>query len=458
MDDEQDQEPEPSDASVAVQVALSRPGWSGHELTEITAEDIVAAQQWDERNWSVPSGPMEPASDDDARTIGRRLREIRVWRRKSLRVVAGLAGISEGYLSKLERGTRPVDRRSLIVALANALDIAPSELTKLPVPAPGNGNTDSTVEAVRRALAGIDLGRPDGTVLPVEELRDRVVRLQEARRHCRFGEVADGLPGLIRDVHTSIAAGRDVAELLPLAVFMHVQVTGMWLYDAGAPIDLQHEVASLARRVAQEHGEPVTLAMAALATINRPITNGQFDLAEAELNSLSLPATTPDTASLVGLLTMSHASIAAVDNRPADVDAPMEAAAELAQRFGESGDSPLEFAFGPTHLGWQRMKFALEVSEPDRAVRAAHDVQPERHPFVTCQAAYWTDFSRALASVPRRREEAVQALLTAEELFPMRMYRNPIARETVSDLFGRARREAGGRELRGLAYRMGVAG
>lgn len=62
--------------------------------------------------------------DDDRttrdRTIGRRLREVRVWRRKSLRAVAELAGISESYLSRLERGERPVDRRSTLEALARA--------------------------------------------------------------------------------------------------------------------------------------------------------------------------------------------------------------------------------------------------------------------------------------------------------------------------------------------------
>jgi hypothetical protein len=34
------------------------------------------------------------------------------------------------------------------VALANALQVAPRELTRLPVPTPANGHTDSTVEAV----------------------------------------------------------------------------------------------------------------------------------------------------------------------------------------------------------------------------------------------------------------------------------------------------------------------
>jgi transcriptional regulator with XRE-family HTH domain len=57
----------------------------------------------------------------DARTIGRRLREIRHWRGKSLRIVAELAGISESYLSRIERGERPVDRRSFLESLAAAL-------------------------------------------------------------------------------------------------------------------------------------------------------------------------------------------------------------------------------------------------------------------------------------------------------------------------------------------------
>ena len=90
--------------------------------------------------------------DDDARTIGRRLRQIRNYRRKSLRVIAGLAGMSKSKLSQIERGEIALDSRSDIVALANALQISPSELLRLPVPAPGNGHTDSAIEAVRLAL------------------------------------------------------------------------------------------------------------------------------------------------------------------------------------------------------------------------------------------------------------------------------------------------------------------
>ncbi|MBV9058095.1 MAG: helix-turn-helix domain-containing protein [Pseudonocardiales bacterium] len=56
----------------------------------------------------------------------------------SLRVVVELAGISAGHLSRIENGQRALDRRSLIVALADALQVSPTELASLPIPALDN--------------------------------------------------------------------------------------------------------------------------------------------------------------------------------------------------------------------------------------------------------------------------------------------------------------------------------
>ncbi|MGH3769894.1 MAG: helix-turn-helix domain-containing protein [Pseudonocardiaceae bacterium] len=393
---------------------------------------------------------------EDARTIGQRLRLIRCARDKSLRVVAGLAGISKSQLSEIERGERALDSLKQLVALANALQIAPSELVKLPVPAPGNGNTDATVEAARLVLTAVDCGRAGGLVLPVDVLRDRVRRVQEMRRRCQFAEAATHLPGLIRDLHTTLATGRGVGELLPLAVYLHVQVTSMWLLDAGAPIDLRREVASLARRLAREHGEDVTLGVAALS-IRHLISQGQADLAQAELDAVALPATTPETAGLVGGLMIRHALVATADNRAGDAAAAMETAAELALRFGETGeDDPLGFAFGPTDVGLYRMKIAMETGEPDQAVSIAQTIQPQRHPFKTRQSAYYVDYGRALARVPRRGDDAVRALRKAERMFPIQVQRNPFVRDVLAELLVRSRRDAVGRELRGMAYRAGL--
>lgn len=60
--------------------------------------------------------------------IGARLRASRRRRGMTLEVLAGLAGVSKGYLSKVENGKGRLDRYSMIVALAEALGVLPGEL------------------------------------------------------------------------------------------------------------------------------------------------------------------------------------------------------------------------------------------------------------------------------------------------------------------------------------------
>ncbi|MGH3911901.1 MAG: helix-turn-helix domain-containing protein [Pseudonocardiaceae bacterium] len=73
----------------------------------------------------------------DSTVAGRGLRQLRRARGKTLEVVAGLAGISPSYLYRLEAGERSLDRLSTIVVLAQALQIAPSELITLQLSALG---------------------------------------------------------------------------------------------------------------------------------------------------------------------------------------------------------------------------------------------------------------------------------------------------------------------------------
>ena len=395
---------------------------------------------------------------EDAVTIGQRLRLVRHAKGKSLAVVAGLAGITSSQLRRLESGERAADRRSLIVALAHALQIAPSDLTVLPMPAPGDGAADAAVAALQHALLAVRHDRPGGRVLPVEALRDRTQRLREARHRGGFTEVGTALPSLIRDLHASIGAGRDGDALLTLAVGVHVHLTQRWLRDAGAQIDLRLQVATLARDIAHEHGDATTLGVAAFGTANTLLAAGMFDLAQAELDSTVPPGTTPETVGLVGMLHLTSSLLAAAGNRPADIAAPMEAATELAERPGCGEDDRLGFGFGPTNVGLWRMALALEAGEHDRAVRIAQRVNPQRHPFATRRATYWVDHGRALARLWGRRDEAVRALRTAEGIFPARVHRNPFARDVLGELLVRARQDAVGRELRGMASRAGLPG
>jgi transcriptional regulator with XRE-family HTH domain len=391
--------------------------------------------------------------DDDAQTMGRRLRQIRLARRKSLRVVAGLSGISAGHLSRIENGERALDRRSLIVALADALQVAPSEITKLSVPTPSNGDGDA-VKAVRRALIAVSRDDPAGQVVVVDVLRTRVEVLLTAQRQCQHETVGRALPGLIADLHTSIAAGHDVHELLAVAALLHVQGSHAFLGDMGATADLCWQAALLARSAARDHGGADVLGLAAFGAANGLLAAGEFSTAQDELDSATVPTTSPEFTQLAGMLALSRSLVAAADKRTGDMDAPLDHAAELAQRTGDGNAYWL--GFGPSNVGVWRMSVALESGDHPRAVAVAETIHPELLLSATRRATYWANYGRALARIRGRHDDAVRALRKAELISPARVQRHPFVRDVIAELVTHARRDAIGRELRGMAYRAGL--
>lgn len=102
-------------------------------------------------------------------------------------------------------------------------------------------------------------------------------------------------------------------------------------------------------------------------------------------------------------LTTTHALAAVLDGRPDDAVAPMDTAAEVAERFGATGDTDsLGFVHVPADVGVCRMWLALEANEPDQAVSIAGNVHPERHPFQGARAMYWLHYGGALAQLRSR--------------------------------------------------------
>ncbi len=427
--------------------------WAGRSLslaplTECTApgrrpRGIGEGLPLGERNWCS-------VDVEDARTIGRRLRQVRRARRKSLVVTAELAGMSKSHLDRIERGERALDSLSEIVALANVLQIAPSDLMRLPVPAPANGHADSAIEAVELALMAVNHHHPDGTVLPVDALRERVGAGSVGNHEMTGRE----LPVLIRDLHTTVAAGRDVAELLDLVALLHTQATIGWLRTAGALVSLREQASVLACQAAEERDTPTSRGLAAAGAVRVMLSKGAFDLAQAELDSVTVPTTTPETMQLAGMLALYQAEIAAADSRPGDVDPALDHADELAQRTGEGNAYWL--GFGPTNTGFCRASVALDLKDYDRAVAAAENVNPQLHSNRSRQAAYWAYYGRALARVRRRQEDAVRALRQAELIVPHRVQRDPFVREVLGELLARSRPGAAGQTLRGMAYRAGL--
>ena len=123
----------------------------------------------------------------DATPVGELIAYHRRRRGLSQVKLAGLLGRSESWLSQVERGTRSIDRISVLLEVARALEVAPTDL------APGSFLLDDaqpehpTVRTLRMALtghetlAGLFGDRQDDTLEPpdLDHLREQVDRAWE---------------------------------------------------------------------------------------------------------------------------------------------------------------------------------------------------------------------------------------------------------------------------------------
>jgi hypothetical protein len=103
------------------------------------------------------------------------------------------------------------------------------------------------------------------------------------------------------------------------------------------------------------------------------------------------------------------------------------------------------------------MQGALETGEYAEAARIAETVDPSALTVRAREAVYWREYGRSLAHLPKQRDAAVLMLRRAERISPDHVHRHPFTRDTLTELLSRAKRDAVGRELRGMAYRAGLS-
>jgi hypothetical protein len=134
----------------------------------------------------------------------------------------------------------------------------------------------------------------------------------------------------------------------------------------------------------------------------------------------------------------------------------LDEAAALADGLDDEVGAFANLRFGWTIVGTWRVSVATELGEGGRVAELARDVHPEVIP-ASRQSVCWADLGCGLVTERRTRDQGMPALIHAEAITPQRIRNNVFVRETVTDLLRQARRDAGGRELRGLTWRMGIA-
>lgn len=382
-----------------------------------------------------------PATIGDELFIGEQVAYWRKRRGKSQRTLAGLAGMSQPYLSMIERGERPVDRRATLVALAGALGVSVAELTGQPGDPtdPARARAAASVPAIREALIMRDVGE-------VRPPTGSVPDLMRAGGAYDFATAAPMLPGLLGGL-----TGPDLIQVSHVAVFT--------LKHLGYP-DLGRDAARLAVAAARELDDPAwTGAAEFIRILSMPPELPRVPEARAQLaaDAVQPHIGDPRARQAYGMLHLYAALRAAVDRRPADALDHLREAQEAADSLGELPDLGLaRFAFGPTNVEIWRLAVQLELGETGVAVERAAPVHPERIPLAIRQAPFYLDLGQALAS-QRRDDEAIAAFLRAEAVAPQFVRLQPRARDTVAAVVRRTRRNAVSRPMRRAAAAVGAA-
>lgn len=404
--------------------------------------------------------------DSDSAVIGRRARLIRRRRGLSLDVAAGLAGVSKPYLSMLERGERRFERRGLIEDLASALSCSVGDLTGQPYSPPDRASAEAL-----DTVPGISLALGDTTLDDVPDVQarsiDQLVRLvDQASDHCdqtRFALAGRGLGAVLTELHVHVVTGTTETRCLALAALVEACEVAFTITKYLG----QSGVAVLAGRrgwdAAHQLDDPALRGFATYFRSNALMRLGERDratrLLAATIDSLAPladpTAPEPNVAQVYGMLHLRAALYAARDQRGASAHDHLTEAETLAQRTGER--NALHLHFGPSNVAVWTVAVGVELEDGPAAHDRASAAPVDRTALGSAnrEATWHFDLARALAQAEGSRDqEVVRHLDTADQIAPVLIRNDPIARDLLAHVAGRARRRAW--ELDSLCDRFGL--
>ncbi len=401
----------------------------------------------------------------DEITIGARLRILRRWRGMTLTELAGLAGVSVSYLSMVERGQRMLDRRSYVSAVAAALKVSETDLVGGPHLSADRQQADPhmAIPALREALQTNRLDRPAvSSARPLAELAQEVTaRIEPLRADSDYARAGGLLPDVLDELHWHTAhATEETSQRLALETLVEACVTaGLTAKDLGY-VDLAHVAVLRAEEAATVLDDPVQQGKVDCLRIwtfpRERSWDRRLDTAERAADALDPHARTPLAIHVLGMLALHAALGAAVVQRSPSVIHWLSEADRLADQVTDDLTANWQ-SFSKTNVGLWRVAIGVERGESGGAVlELAQTIDKDKISRRTREASFFADVGRGLARDAKTRVGAVRWLRQAEDAAPQHIRNHMATRETVAYLLGRASVAAGGRELRGMAARMGV--
>lgn len=401
----------------------------------------------------------------DENTIGARLRILRRWRGLTLTELAGLSDLSPSFLSMFERGQRMLDRRSHIAAVASALRVSETDLVGGPHLSadPQQADPHAVIPALRVALQTNSLKeRATDRARPLAELVREMARIEPFHQACNYIAVGESLPAILDELHYHVATPADErAHRQALETLVEACVCATFTAKDLGYNDLAALAAMRAEEAATILDSPIHLGEAAFARIHTMPRSGSWqrtlNKAEEAARALEPHANIPLATQVLGMLTLSASLSAAAVQDGDRAGQLLDEADRLAARVPDQPEVNW-MAFSATNVGVWGVAVGVERGESGgRVLQLAERVDEAKLAGKRGrQAAFFADVGKGLAREPRMRNDAVRWLRRAENAAPQWIRNNAPVRETVSYLLGRSIATAGGRELRGMAARMGV--
>ncbi|KWX01023.1 hypothetical protein TH66_11145 [Carbonactinospora thermoautotrophica] len=395
-------------------------------------------------------------SGEPSGMIGERVRAWRRHRRLGVDELAARSGLPQRFLAQAERGEQRFERWWQVAQVADVLEVPACELAGQPyLPAdPGDSRVGAAVVRIRRVL--LEAGSSELGQVPRRrgELGERVAEATRLRLYGADEELARRLPDLLADL---IVAAREESAAGPWQLLVEACDSTAVLLTRLGVVDLAWTCVERMADAARRAGE----AAAGLVELRRADVLLAIG-ARARAVEICRRAVAGQDASrdrgvmrLCGMLLATASLAAAALNRPEAAFGFLRDAEAVADRVSGDNADGWGLAFGPETLGVWRLGVLVELGHGADAVESARSTDPGRLVPGEQVAAYYTGLARAYALVDRY-DDALRALLRAEDAAAFRIRIDPLVRELVADMMGHARREAGGRELRGIARRLGL--
>jgi DNA-binding XRE family transcriptional regulator len=376
--------------------------------------------------------------------IGERLRFYRQAKGKTQAVVAGLAGVTEDYLSQIERGLK-TPTLPLVHRFSKILGVRVSELL-------GESATehDERVHpigyAVQRALMSYS-GATDAPDLP--GLRGRVDAAWSTWQGSphRYTEASEVLPALIADVqfaqrglaHSSSADERREVQRISADLYFLLRTFTKRI----GRTDLSLLVADRGVLAAEAADDPVRIAAAKWNLGHILLAQGEADGAEdvamtaIEDLQRQISADDVDAVGMAGALWLVSVVAAVRNNDPWTARDRLREKALPAARV--TGDTNIMWTvFGPTNVGLHAVSVEMEMGEAGEALRLADDVDISASPSLERKTTFALEVARCYEQ--KRDDPGVFLhLVNAEASGPEDMRYNTLARDLVQGLLKRAR-------------------